>query len=210
MNLTTKQATQNIFSGLNWKIYPSTLFSIITLLLMLPCILFLPRKYAWENSFIENLQLSIILILFVITLKIKQRKNLFNWVGMIAIILFLREISCGRIFFPLNNVEAPIFKQWNQIFPYPYNYIPNTLLDLFIIYAIYYFFKSKVYLQLFEILKYKKIDCLNILFIILGISFNIVGEKILHSEMVEETGETLFYVSFTTLIFLYGFNKDYK
>ena len=210
MNLTTKQATQNIFSRLNWKIYPSTLFLITTFLLILPCILFLPRKYAWENSFIENLQLVIIFILFIISKKVKKRKNLFNWVAMIAIILFLREINCGRIFFPLNNAEAPVFKQWNQILSYPYNYIPNILFGLFILYAFYYFFKFKVYSELLKILKYKKIDCLNILFIILGIFLNITGEKIIHNEMIEETGETLFYIAFTILIFNYGFNKDYE
>ncbi len=96
MNLTTtKQAAQNIFSRLNWKIYKPTVISIITFLSILPCVLFLPEKYAWENSFIENFQIFVISVLFIISIKLKERKKLFNWIAMISVILFLREINCG-------------------------------------------------------------------------------------------------------------------
>lgn len=211
MNLTTmKQAAQNIFSRLNWKIYKPTLFSIITFLSILPCVLFLPERYAWENSFIENAQLFVIFFIFIIALNAKVEKQLFKFIAMVSIILFLREINCGRIFFPLNNVGSPAFKSWNEILPHPYNYIPNGLFGLFMIYTLAYFFESKAYLQLWKVLKSAKIDCVNIFFMMFGIVAGTLGENTIHNEMLEETAETLFYVAFGVLVYLYGYNKEYK
>ncbi|MCR5506724.1 MAG: hypothetical protein K6F04_02630 [bacterium] len=211
MNLTTtKQAAQNIFSRLNWKIYPSTLFSIITLLSILPCVLFLPEKYAWENSYIENAQNFIILAMFICALKATRAKQLFNWIAMVIVMLFLREINCGRIFFSVSEDWNPPFKPWREILPSPYNHIPNALFGLFILYAIYYFFKSRAYLQLWTILKQAKIDCWNIIFMGIGGVLGTLAEISVHSEMLEETTETLFYVAFGVLIYLYGQSKDYN
>ncbi len=211
MNLTTiKQAAQNIFLRLNWKIYRPTFISIVILLSILPCVLFLPEMYAWENSFIENIQLVVIMAIFVVSLRAKYAKQLFNWITMIVVILFLREINCGRIFFPINKVGTPVFKQWNQILSYPYNFIPNGIYGLFMIYTVYYFFKSKAYLQLCEIMKKAKIDCWNIIFMMSGIVIGTLSEMTWDNEVLEETTETLFYVAFGVLVYLYGYNKDYK
>lgn len=212
MNLTTiKQAAQNIFSRLNWKIYKPTLFSIVTFLSILPCVLFLPEMYAWENSFIENLQLFVIFFIFIFALNSKQEKHLFNWIAMVCIMLFLREINCGRIFFPVHNgVGSPSFKHWNEILSYPYYNIPNGLFGLFILYSIFYFFKSNAYVELWKVIKSAKIDCVNILFMAFGIIAGTISENTIHNEMLEETTETLFYVTFGVLVYLYGHNKNYK
>ena len=77
-------------------------------------------------------------------------------------------------------------------------------------YAIYYFFKSKAYNQLWSILKSAKIDCWNIIFLMTGAVVGTISEMTLHNEMLEETTETLFYVAFGVLIYLYGQSKDYK
>ncbi len=212
MNLTTiKQVTQNIFKKLNWKIYKPTLFTIVTFLSIFPCVLFLPEMYACENSFIENLQLFVIFFTFIFALNSKQEKHLFNWISMICIMLFLREINCGRIFFPVHNsTGALLFKHWHEILSYPYYNIPNGLFGLFVLYSIFYFFKSKVYFELWEIIKNAKIDCVNISFMFFGIITGTISENIIHNEMLEETTETLFYVAFGVLVYLYGYNKNYK
>ena len=192
------------------KIYKPTLFSIITFLSILPCVLFLPEMYAWENSLIENTQLFVIFFIFIVALNAKREKQLFNWIAMISVMLFLREINCGRVFFPINSVGSPAFKSWAEILPYPYSKIPNTLFGLFMLYAIFYFYKSKAYLQLWKLLKSAKIDCVNILFMMFGIVAGTLSENTIHNEMLEETTETLFYVAFGVLVYLYGYNKDYK
>ena len=207
---TTKQAAQNIFSRLNWKVYKPTLISIITFLSIFPCILFFPERYAWENHFIENFQLIILFIIFLIALNSPRYKKLFNWITIITVILFLREINCGRIFFKIEGCIKPTFKVWNEILPFPYNYIPIILYSLLMFYAVFYFFKSKAYIDLFKIIKFAKIDCINTLFILFSIILGTLSENKFHNVVLEETTETLFYVSFCVLVYLYGYNKNYS
>ena len=205
-----KEFIDNIFLRLNWKLYHATLFSIITFISIFPLALFLPEQYAFENSLIENIQLIILFILFVIAISAPKNKKLFNWIVMISIILLLREINCGRIFFPIEGSSTPLFKSWKNILSYPYCYAPTILYGLFMLYSIFYFFKSKAYLELLNIIKFAKIDCVNIIFMFIGMILGTLSEINFHNEVLEETTETLFYVSFTVLVYLYGYNKDYE
>ena len=204
---TMKQATRNIFSRLNWKVYGPTLFTLITLLSIIPCWIFLPERFAWENHLIENAQLLILAGCFWIAVKSKSNKKLFNWVAMIAVILFLREINCGRIFFPRPRPEgmAPTFYHWYEIIPNYWWRVPNAIYACFLLYAIYYFFKSRLYKTLWDYAKFAKIDCINIICLFIGLIVGSISEsRFMEDEMLEELTETLFYVSFTVLVYLYS------
>ena len=205
---TITQATQNIFSRLNWKIYPSTLFSILTCLSIVPCVIFLPEKFAWENYFIENFQLLILFICFCITIKSKTNKKLFYWLSMIIFILILREINCGRSFFPVPNLNNSFLK-WKEIIP-NYYWLPTFLYISFMLYSIYYFLKNKLWKITIEYIKKAKIDFWNLFFLIFSMILGTLAENNLKNQMLEETTETLFYVSLTILIWLYSNNKNFK
>ena len=205
---TIRQAAQNIFSRLKWKVYPSTWFSIIAFLSIIPCVMFLPEKFAWENSFIENTQMIVLFVCFFITIKAKWNKKFFNWISFIVVILILREINYGRSFFPKPNVINS-FYQWKEIIP-NYWWIPRTLYGLFMAYTIYYFFKNNLLKTVVLYIKKAPIDVWNCIFLFLGIILGTLGENTIKNEMLEETTENLFYVAFTVLIWLYSHNKDYK
>ena len=185
------------------------------------------------NKFIEKLDilsnykiiqhLTLLLISYLINIFIiiisdyaidKEKKNLFIklfqiilFVLTITIMLFLREVNCGRVFFSKNCPNS--FKGWNEILPYPYNFIPRIVFAIFIIYAVYYFFKAQVYVELWQIIAKAKIDCWNIFFMWLGIVVGTISEITINNMMLEETSETLFYISFAVLVYLYGQNKDF-
>ena len=106
---------------LDFRIYGVTWIAIINALLIIPCILYLPEKYGYENGLLENLQLIALLFGFILCLsyqKIKNKQNkdnenekteidqsmikFFKFAALVIVILFLREINCGRtIFFPV-------------------------------------------------------------------------------------------------------------
>lgn len=104
---------------LDFKIYGVTWIAILNTILIAPCILYLPEKYGYENGILENLQLIVLLCGFILCLsykKIKSKQNqdneitsvdesmvkFFKFVALVIVILFLREINCGRtIFFPI-------------------------------------------------------------------------------------------------------------
>ena len=198
---------KNIFSRLNWNIYPTTIFGLISLIAIIPCILWLPSKYANENSFFENLQLFILAFAIIFALKNKEQKPLFNWFAMLSFILFLREINCGRIFFP--DVKNGGFLYWDQIIP-NYSWLTKTLYALFMIFSLLYFFFKKLYKTLWDYIKFANFPAIDILLFILGIVLGTLGETLLSNEMFEETSETMFYFSFMSIIYLYTFNPKFK
>ena len=203
---------RGLYSRIYWKICKPTLFSVITLLLVIPCLLFFPERYAWENGVIENIQLFIIVLCFVLALNAKNDKSLFRWVTLVCIILFLREINCGRIFFPskyqIPNM-SPTFMKWSEILPERYSMIPNIIYGMLMIGSVVYLFCTNAFRRLLDIVINGKIDGINFACLFIGIGIGILSENRLHNEMLEEMMETLFYVSFTVIVYVYGYGKEY-
>ncbi|MBD5398208.1 hypothetical protein HDR60_01750 [bacterium] len=199
---------KNLFSRLNWKVYPTTILGLISLFAIIPCILWLPAKYANENSFFENLQLFILGFAVIFALKNKEHKSLFKWFAMLSFILFLREINCGRILFPYAG-STTSFKTWKEILPH-YSWLPNTLYGLFMLFTLVYFFYKKLYHELWLYIKSANFPAIDIILFLLGIILGTLGETSFPNEMFEEVSETMFYFSFMSIIYLYTFNPIFK
>lgn len=190
----------------DFKFYPIILAPVIVLLLTPIFIKWVPIEYAYENSLIENFQLVVILFAFIFCVKAKTDKPFFYSLALVMIILFLREINCGRtVFFLVPGGGPGEFYRWNEI---PYGYLAHPLYGLFMVCSGLYFIFSKSYKTLWNYFLHARLSIIPWILLILGMIFGIAGEKI-GSEMIEETTETLFYVSLTALIFLQGFNKKY-
>ena len=94
----------------DFKFHPITLLPLLILLLTLPACLWLPIEYSYENHLIENFQLVVILAIFIICIKAKNDKTFFNTLALVMVILFLREINCGRtVFFHVPGGGITIF-----------------------------------------------------------------------------------------------------
>ena len=208
MKTTIRQAIQTILSRLNFKVYPTTFLNIVAFIAIVPCVIWLPAKYAWENSFFENLQIFICLATVIIALLNKRDRALFNWFAMLAFILFLREINCGRIFFP-HEGRINSFMSWQEILP-SFDYVPNLLYSFFMVFTLIYFFYKKLYLRLIDYVKYANFPAIDISLFMLGIICGTLGETFFPNEMFEETSETMFYLSFMSIVFLYTFNPKFE
>ena len=53
---------------LDFKVYPVTWIAIANALLIVPCIMFLPKEFGYENGLLENIQLIALLVGFIICL----------------------------------------------------------------------------------------------------------------------------------------------
>lgn len=208
MKSITSQATKNIFSRLVWKVYPTTAFSIFTLIAIIPCSLFLPEKFAWENFVIENFQLLILAITFIFALKAKVNKNLFRWFAIIIFILFLREINAGRTFILKDGIPNS-FYSWEELLP-NMSYLSNLVYASIIIYALYYFFKHKLFRVYMQYVKYAYVAVWDKLLALIGLVLAVVGEVKYNNVVFEEMSETLFYVAFMSLIYLYSRNEKFE
>ncbi len=196
---------KKFLSRLDFKFNKETVLGLIILLLTLPAILWLPVKYTYENSLIENFQLIILCITFVLCLKSKTDKKLFNSLALLCTIFFIREINFGRtVFFPIEGVENA-FYSWKEI---PFGYLAEPIEGIYIFLCGLYFLLTKSYKILWIYFLNAKISVYNWLFLIFGVIGGIIGEKI-GNFALEEMAETLIYVSFMALILLHGFNQEY-
>ncbi len=190
---------------IDFKFHPIALIPFIILLLTFPALKWLPERYAWENHLIENIQLVVLLITFALCLKTKVDKTFFNTLALVMVILFLREINCGRtVFFPKEGVENA-FYPWTQI---KYGYLAHPLYGAFMAASGLYFLITKSFIKLWNYFLHAKLAIYNWIFAILGIIFGIFGEKI-GSDVLEEMTELLFYTSLMGIIYMQGFNKSY-
>ncbi len=201
---------KEFFAGLknrvDFKFHPVTILPLLVLLLTLPACLWLPVEYSYENCFIENFQLVIILAAFIICIKAKNDKLFFNTLALVMIILFLREINCGRtVFFHIPGGGYNDFYSWKEI---PYGYLAHPIYGAFIALSGLYFILTKSYKTLWNYFLSAKISVYNWIFVAIGIIFGLLGEK-WSMPMLEEMTETLFYLSLLAIIYLQAQNKEY-
>ena len=188
----------------DFKLNCSAVIAIICLLLITPCSLYLPQTYGYENGLIENIQMVILIITFILCLKAKDNKKFFIFTALIITILILREINCGRtLFFAIPGKENEFYK-WSEI---KYGYLAHPLFGLYMLSVAIYFIKNKLYIPLWNYITKYAIPVYNTLFLITGMLLGIYADKHTNNLVLEETSELLMYVSLAGIIFYYGFIK---
>lgn len=202
---TVKTFFVDLKNRLDFKFHTADILPLIFVLLTVPAIIWLPIEYTYENHLIENFQLFVLLFGFVSCVKAKTDKSFFNSLALVCVILFLREINCGRtVFFPIEGMDNA-FYSWKDI---PYGYLVNPIYGVFIASSGLYFIFSKSYQVLFNYVMSAKVAVWSWVFLFMGIIFGTLGEKI-GNFALEEMTESLFYLSFVALICMHGHNKEY-
>lgn len=195
-----------ISAHLDFKVYPATWIAIFVALMIVPCLMFLPDKYAYENGLLENLQMLALLVGFILAIKSKVNKKFFYFAAMVIGILALREVNCGRtLFFPVPG-EVNSYYGWKDI---KYGYLAHPLYGLYMTFVGIYFLKNKLFINLWHIVKDIKFPVWNVFLMVVGMTLGMIAEKSLHNMVFEEITELLFYVSLTGIIYLYAYNKNF-
>lgn len=145
-----KKVRSFVYAHMDFKIYPATWTAIIVALAVVPCVMFLPDKYGYENGLLENLQLLALLVGFIFAIKSKVNKKFFYFAALVIGILALREVNCGRVlFFPVPG-EVNSFYGWKDI---KYGWLAHPLYGLYMAFAGIYFLKNKLFITLWKIVK---------------------------------------------------------
>lgn len=193
-----------IKNHLDFKIYGITWFSILTAILIVPCIMFMPERFGYENGLLENTQMAVLFLGLYLSFFSKIDKKFFIFVGLVLVILILREVNCGRtLFFPVPGMEN-VFYSWKDI---KYGYLAHPLYGAFIAFVALYFLKNKLFINLWNYIKNTKMPVWNILLMILGMVLGLYAEHSAHNMVFEEITELLFYVSLIGIIWIYTRNR---
>ena len=208
----------------DFRFYKEVIPAVVCFLIMAPCVLYLPERYGYENGIIENIQMLVLAVSFVMCLKAKNNKKFFIFAALVILFLAVREVNYGRtLFFPIPGKEN-MFYSWKDI---KYGYLVNPLIAVYITGTAIYFFVNKLYLTFFDMLKKIKIPVFNFSLLITGIILGIYAEQtgdnlvmmkdtvtgLIYEEYMqnfvfEEMAELLFYLSLASIIFLYAYRKE--
>lgn len=191
----------------DFKIYACTWLSIIVAIMVIPCVLFLPQHFGYENGLLENMQMLTLFIGLILAIKAKINKQFFYFVAMVIGILVIREVNCGRtLFFPIPG-EVNAYYSWKDI---KYGWLAHPIYGIYMAYVAFYFFKNKLFINLLNYIKKVKFPIWNIVLMITGMGLGLYAEKVMENFVFEEISELLFYVSLVGIIYLYAYNKNFE
>lgn len=187
------------------------------MILLLPQAFILPIEYSYENHLLENLEVFILCIGLVNMLyrTVSLNKNKFNKFylacGIFYIIMIARELSYGRVFYPIGIDEngEQIFVNIHQIW---YGPIVYPIIAVLVLIALF------LMIQTYKYIKKEQIICsvprYSIrLFIIMMILSQIVFEKNLikfladYGQLLEECTEIIAYCSLVCFTYDISFKK---
>ena len=190
---------------LDFTIYACTWLSIIVAIMVIPCVLFLPQHFGYENGLLENIQMLTLFIGLILAIKAKINKQFFYFVAMVIGILAIREVNCGRtLFFPIPG-EVNAYYSWKDI---KYGWLAHPIYGIYMAYVAFYFFKNKLFINLLNYIKKVKLPIWNIVLMITGMGLGLYAEKVMENFVFEEISELLYYVSLVGIIYLYAYNKN--
>lgn len=153
-----------------------------------------------ENSLLENAQLIALFAGFVLCLKFKNNKVLFNFGAMIIFLMIMRELSYGRCIFCQLPDNPHDFYPWSH---YKYGFLAHVFVGIYIAASCLYAIVKKVWIDVKDVLTKAKFPVWD--FLILG-SFTLVqlyAESGIHNTCLEEIAEFMMYSVIFCFVYYY-------
>ena len=175
---------------LDFKFYGENYIAIIAFVISIIFIKIFNITEIQENSFLENIQLISLLGGFFACLKTKNYKTFFNFLALVMLLMFAREISYGRVF-----VDENVF--------YFNKKLCHILIGIYIGASILYALIKKIWVDIIKIIKNITFPFWTFLASFTCIAIQLLSEKCLHNTCIEETAEFVLYSLILTLILIY-------
>jgi len=191
----------------DFRFYETTWINLVVALLIVPCVMFAPAEWGYENGILENIQMVVLFAGVFFALKSKIDKKFFIFVALVLTILILREVNCGRTLFFAIPGEVNSFYSWKEI---KYGYLAHPIYGAFIASVGIYFLWNKLFLNLWDKIKCVKFPTWDMSFMILGMGLGLYAEEVVHNFVFEEITELLFYTGLIGIIYLYSHNNNFK
>ena len=180
-------------------------FGIITALLIIPAVMFLPEKCGYENGVVENIQLAVLFLGMFFALRPKVDKKFFYFIAMVLGILLIREVNCGRtIFFAIPGQENEFYR-WSEI---KYGWLAHIIYGFYMGLVGIYFLVNKLFVTLWQKLWNIRLPFWNFVLLLIGMVAGLYAEEA-HMLVFEESAELLFYVALISFVYLYSQHKDF-
>lgn len=202
-----KRIKEWISLHLDFKIYSVTWIAILVALSIIPCLMFVPQKYGYENGLFETIQMIVLFGTLIMCLTSKVNKRFFRFAALALTIIMIREVNCGRtLFFHIPGTENAYYS-WKQI---KYGYLVHPIYGAYIGIIGLIFLYKKLYIDLWKMIKNIKLPVWNLLFMGFASFCGAIAEKATNNNYIfEETFELLFYTALAGIVYLYSRHKNF-
>lgn len=163
-----------------------------------------PQFFA-EGSLIENLQLAVLTVAFIIVVTAKKDRTLFIALAMLIVLMLMRETNLGRSYFCEKYLSPDEICRWKNM---KYGIIVEPLRNLYGLYILYYIWSRKVYKLIGKYILQAPIYLVDsLIFVGAVVAATIAEWPLIDNEILEESSELLMYIVFINLILRYRVGK---
>lgn len=197
---------------INKHMYKSYYYLLCIVVCLLPQAFILPIEASYENHVLENLEVGILsiglitMLYKVYIMKIKILKLFYLACGIFYLIMIARELSFGRVFYPIgvNANGEQIFINIHQLW---YGAIVYPIIAILVMIALFLMIKTYKFAQadewLCQVPRYSILMCISMLFLSQVVfEKNMIISLANYAQLLEECTEILAYCS------LVAFTKD--
>ena len=196
-----------ISNHLDFKFYSVTWIALAIGLAIIPCLMYLPQKYGYENGLLESIQMVILFGILGMCLTSKVNKRFFKFAALALTIIMIREVNCGRtLFFHIPGTENS-FYSWKDI---KYGYLVHPIYGTYIGLIGLTFLCKKLYIDMWKMIKNIKLPVWNLLFMGIASFCGAIAEKATNNNFIfEETFELFFYTALAGIVYLYSRHQNF-
>ena len=163
-----------------------------------------PQFFA-EGTLIENLQLAVLTVAFIIVVTAKKDRTLFIALAMLIVLMLMRETNLGRSYFCEKYLSPDEICRWKNM---KYGIIVEPLRNLYGLYILYYIWSRKVYKLIGKYILQAPIYLVDsLIFVGAVVAATIAEWPLIYNEILEESSELLMYIVFINLILRYRVGK---
>lgn len=175
----------------------------LTLLIFAACLLlawFFNVTEIQENTSLENLQLVGLVAGFVLCLRAKHHKVLFNIGAMVIFLMFMRELSYGRCIFCQLPDNPHDFYPWSH---YKYGWLAHVIVGIYIAATALYAVVNKFWVKAKELFESVKFPFWDFAWMAVLVVVQYLGESVMHNSVLEETAEFTLYCAICALVYYF-------
>ncbi len=196
----------NFFKELPARIsYKANLMTMLEIVLSLSVplmVLYANPLLFTEGASVENSQLLILSVALIIALKAKQDRKMFIFIALIIILMLMRETNLGRSYFCAKYLTPDEMCRWRNM---KYGIYVEPMRNLYGVYIVFYFLKNKIYKSIWQYIKNAPVYLWDIIILVgSGIIATLAEWPQIDNEILEESCETLFYLTLVNCIWRYS------
>ncbi len=191
---------EKIFKFIDFKYFKN---SAVTIGIFAVCLL-LARifniTYIAENTLLENSQLVVLFAAFILCLKAKNNKVLFNFGAMVIFLMIMRELSYGRCIFCQLPDDPHNFYPWSH---YKYGWMAHIIVGIYIAISLLYAVVNKIWVDIKTVLEKFRFPFWDFVCMAVLVVIQYLGERTLHNSCLEEIAEFTLYCAIFALVYYF-------